>query len=144
MVNWLMHVCTFVLFSIGYLGPSSSPPAPPPYSRKSFRPKKLSGIGWYPLLNGKVLFEEFPQFCQDFSMWTIFGVIGAKSDLYIKWWGRVHSPLPRWPQIKASYSSGVRYPGFLIEWIFYWIESSQIKIFESFFELNILRKRIIE
>ena len=37
-------------------------------------------------------------------MWTIFGVIGAKSDLYIKWWGRVHSPLPRWPQIKPSYS----------------------------------------
>ena len=27
-------------------------------------------------------------------------------------------------------SSGVRYPGFLFEWIFYWIESSQIKNFE--------------
>ena len=26
--------------------------------------------------------------------------------------------------------SGVRYPGFVIEWIFYWIESSQIKNFE--------------
>ena len=25
--------------------------------------------------------------------------------------------------------SGGRYPGFLIEWIFYWIESSQIKSF---------------
>jgi hypothetical protein len=34
--------------------------------------------------------------------------------------------------------SGVRYPGFLIEWIFYWIESSQIKKFESIFELKII------
>ena len=29
-----------------------------------------------------------------------------------------------------AWSSGERYPGFLIEWIFYWIESSQIKNFE--------------
>ena len=29
--------------------------------------------------------------------------------------------------------SGVRYPVFLIEWIFYWIESRQIKIFETIF-----------
>ena len=40
--------------------------------------------------------------------------------------------------------SGVRYPGFLIEWIFYWIESSQIKNFESIFELNFPGKKIIE
>ena len=40
--------------------------------------------------------------------------------------------------------SGVRYPGFLIEWIFYWIESSQIKIFESIFELNFPGKKVIE
>ena len=40
--------------------------------------------------------------------------------------------------------SGVWYPGFLIEWIFYWIESSQIKNFESIFELNIPEKKIIE
>ena len=30
----------------------------------------------------------------------------------------------------SGYLSGERYPGFLIEWIFYWIESSQIKNFE--------------
>ena len=40
--------------------------------------------------------------------------------------------------------SGVQYPGFLIEWIFYWIESSQIKNFESIFELNFPGKKIIE
>ena len=40
--------------------------------------------------------------------------------------------------------SRVRYHGFLIEWIFYWIESSQIKIFESIFELNFPGKQIIE
>ena len=40
--------------------------------------------------------------------------------------------------------SGVRYPGFLIEWIFYWIESSQIKNFKSIFELNFPGKKIIE
>ena len=34
--------------------------------------------------------------------------------------------------------------GFLIEWIFYWIESSQIKIFESIFELNFPGKKFIE
>ena len=32
--------------------------------------------------------------------------------------------------------SGGRYLGFLIEWIFYWIESSKIKFLESIFELN--------
>ena len=37
--------------------------------------------------------------------------------------------------------SGLRYPGFLIEWIFCWIESSQI---ESIFELNFPRKKFIE
>ena len=30
----------------------------------------------------------------------------------------------------SGWNSGERYPGFLIEWIFYWIESSQIKNFE--------------
>ena len=44
----------------------------------------------------------------------------------------------------SGLSSGVRYHGFLIEWIFYWIESSQIKIFESIFELNFPGKQIIE
>ena len=34
------------------------------------------------------------------------------------------------PIIWLLQSSGERYPGFLIEWIFYWIESSQIKNFE--------------
>ena len=48
-----------------------------------------------------------------------------------------------WLFIDRSFS-GVRYPGFLIEWIFYWIESRQIKIFESIFELNFLGKKIIE
>ena len=46
--------------------------------------------------------------------------------------------LDSWP------TSGGRYPGFLIEWIFYWIESSQIKNFESIFELNFPGKKIIE
>ena len=45
--------------------------------------------------------------------------------------------------VKVS-NSGGRYHGFLIEWIFYWIESSQIKIFESIFELNFPGKQIIE
>ena len=45
---------------------------------------------------------------------------------------------------KKTGSSGVRYPGFLIEWIFYWIELSQIKNFESIFELNFPGKKIIE
>ena len=40
--------------------------------------------------------------------------------------------------------SGGRYPGFLIKWIFYWIESSQIKNFESIFELNYPGKKVIE
>ena len=40
--------------------------------------------------------------------------------------------------------SGVRYPGFPIEWIFYWIESRQIKIFESIFELNLPGTKVIE
>ena len=44
----------------------------------------------------------------------------------------------------STHASGVRYSDFLIEWIFYWIESSQIKIFESIFELNFLGKKIIE
>ena len=44
----------------------------------------------------------------------------------------------------ATRCSGGRYPGIVIEWIFYWIESSQIKIFESIFELNFLGKKIIE
>ena len=44
----------------------------------------------------------------------------------------------------SFYASGGRYPGFLIEWTFYLIESSQIKIFESIFELNFLGKKIIE
>ena len=35
-------------------------------------------------------------------------------------------------------------PWFLIEWIFYWIESSPIEIFESIFELNFPGKKIIE
>ena len=41
-------------------------------------------------------------------------------------------------------SSGGRYPGFLIEWIFCWIESSKIKNFESIFELIFPGKKIIE
>ena len=32
----------------------------------------------------------------------------------------------------GNQGSGGRYPGFLIEWIFYWIESSQIKILNQF------------
>ena len=44
----------------------------------------------------------------------------------------------------SIHSSGVRYPGFLIEWILCWIESSQIKNFESIFELNFPGKKIIE
>ena len=43
-----------------------------------------------------------------------------------------------------SLNSGVRYPGFLIEWIFCWIEPSQIQNFESIFELNFPGKKIIE
>ena len=31
-----------------------------------------------------------------------------------------------------------------MEWIFYWIESKQIKIFESIFELNFPGKKMIE
>ena len=38
------------------------------------------------------------------------------------------------------WASGERYPCFLIEWIFYWIESSQIKNVEKIFELNFLGK----
>ena len=41
-------------------------------------------------------------------------------------------------------TSGGQYHGFLIEWIIYWIESSQIKNFESIFELNFPGKKIIE
>ena len=41
-------------------------------------------------------------------------------------------------------ASGVQYPGFLIEWIFYWIESSKIKKLELIFELNFPGKGIIE
>ena len=37
---------------------------------------------------------------------------------------------------KTPSCSGFRYPGFLIEWIFCWIELSQIEIFKSIFELN--------
>ena len=48
------------------------------------------------------------------------------------------------PLYIAQSGSGVRYPGFIIEWIFYWIESSQIKNFESIFELNFPGKKIIE
>ena len=44
----------------------------------------------------------------------------------------------------SSKPSGGRYPGFLIEWIFYWIESSQIKNFESIYELNFPGKKLIE
>ena len=44
----------------------------------------------------------------------------------------------------SFYASGGRYPGFLIEWTFYLIESSQIKIFESIFELNFPGKKVIE
>ena len=39
-------------------------------------------------------------------------------------------------------TSGGQYPGSLIEWIFYWVESSQIKNFESIFELNFPGKNI--
>ena len=59
-----------------------------------------------------------------------FVVVKTKQDLTI------HS--------KTHQTSGGRYPGFLIEWISYWIESSQIKIFESIFELNFPGKQIIE
>ena len=38
-------------------------------------------------------------------------------------------------------NSGGRYPGFLIEWIFYWIWSNQIKNFEYIFELNFPGKK---
>ena len=58
------------------------------------------------------------------------------------------------PRVSRVAFSGVRYPGFLIEWILNWIESSQIKIFELnfpgkkvieyFFELNIPEKNDIE
>ena len=40
-----------------------------------------------------------------------------------------------WHIIPLHYS-GVRFPGFLIEWLFCWIEWTQIQIFESIFELN--------
>ena len=43
----------------------------------------------------------------------------------MRWDGQKYSPCPGF--------SGGRYPGFLIEWILYWIESSQIKIIESIF-----------
>ena len=44
-----------------------------------------------------------------------------------QFWGTTALLIPvKW----APKSSGERYPGFLIEWIFYWIESSQIKNFE--------------
>ena len=39
--------------------------------------------------------------------------------------------------------SGLRYPGFLIECIFGRIESSQIQIFESIFELNFPGKKVM-
>ena len=48
------------------------------------------------------------------------------------------------PMVLPHLDSGGRFPGFQIEWIFYWIESSQIKNFESIFELNFPEKKIIE
>ena len=53
MVNWLMHVCTFVLFSIGYLGPSSPPPALPPIAENHSAQKSLAELGGIPPLMEK-------------------------------------------------------------------------------------------
>ena len=43
----------------------------------------------------------------------------------------------------SIYCRGGRYLGFLIEWIFCWIEYSQIQIFGSIFELNFPEKRLL-
>ena len=48
MVNWLMHVCTFVLFSIGYLGPSS-----PLIAENHSAQKSLAELGGIPPLMEK-------------------------------------------------------------------------------------------
>ena len=47
-------------------------------------------------------------------------------------------------RMRTPLRSGLRYPGFLVEWIFCWIESSQFQIFESFFDLNFPGKKMIE
>ena len=47
-------------------------------------------------------------------------------------------------KFRCGWVSPVRYPCFLIEWIFYWIEYSQFQNFEWYFELNFVRKLNIE
>ena len=48
------------------------------------------------------------------------------------------------PALYSIITSPVRYPCFLIEWIYHWIENSQFQHFEETFELNFVRKQKIE
>ena len=59
------------------------------------------------------------------------------SSVFFLYWIRTYTQISTW-------CSPVRYPCFLIEWIFYWIEYSQFQNVESYFELNFVRKQKIE
>ena len=70
--------------------------------------------------------------------------IAGNSSMAASWsrWERVRSRhAALFTNVSCShYTSGLQYPGFLIEWIFCWIESSKIQIFE----LNFLGKKLID
>ena len=73
----------------------------------------------------------------------IFGFWGHQ-NVFLKF----QNILKFWTQnsekIQVTLSRGGQNLGFLIEWIFCWIEYSQIQIFESIFELNFPDKKVID
>ena len=58
--------------------------------------------------------------------------------LELHWTQWAEWTLKKWPCCSPD-----RYPRFLIEWIFCWIECSQFQSFESIFELNLAEKMIL-
>ena len=67
----------------------------------------------------------------------VSAMYGRSRELGLYLWGNRPLPTAPWAVVVGDTI-------FLIEWIFYWIESSQIKNFESIFELNFPGKKIIE
>ena len=61
-----------------------------------------------------------------FVVWILKYILKTLWPVFGKFYNFPHLP----ENEHSSPNSGGRYPGFLIEWISYWIESSQTKIFE--------------
>ena len=84
---------------------------------------------------------------KDNNLSLVFSFSASRWFSFSKYFLPFSSPKMYFPNFSFRFStprnSGDQYAGFLFEWIFNWIESSQIKNFESILWLNYPGKRLL-